>query len=136
MTHTLQFKDLVKGQAFARLPLRITAPEVQAYLESTGEPAATWREHVPPIYLDAIAIATLLERVAIPKGVMHTGQEHISHRAARVGEPLHMEMRVCGLSERRGAVMASFEADVTDAETKPVTTMKISVMVLPDGATA
>lgn len=136
MTHTLQFSDLQKGQAFARLSLVISTAEVEAYLDSIGESPDAWREFVPPIYIDAIAIATLLGTVAIPKGVMHTGQEHESHRAARIGEPLELEMRVSALSERRGAVIASFQAELTDAEQAPVTTMRISVMVLPDGVTA
>lgn len=136
MTHSLQFADLVKGQAFARFPLTISAAEVQAYLESTGESPDAWGEHVPPIFIDAIAIAMLLSTVAIPKGVMHTGQEHESHRAARIGEPMDLEMRVSALSGRRGAIMAAFEASLTDAQGEPVTTMKISVMVLPDGVTA
>ena len=57
MTHTLDFTDLQKGQAFARLPLAITSDEVEAYLESTGESSETWRELVPPIFLDTVAIA-------------------------------------------------------------------------------
>ncbi|MEX2373912.1 MAG: MaoC family dehydratase N-terminal domain-containing protein [Dehalococcoidia bacterium] len=136
MSHTLQFGDLQKGQAFARFPLSISADEVDAYLASTGEAAEAWREYVPPILVDAIAIAALLQTVAIPKGVMHTGQEHESHRAVRIGEALEMEMRVSALSERRGAVMAAFEADLTDADGGSVATMKISVMVLPDGVSA
>lgn len=136
MTHTLQFMDLQKGQAFARLPLTVTTEDVEAYLESTGESSAAWQESVPPIYLDAVAIATLLSTVAIPKGVMHTGQEHETARAARIGEPLTLEMRVSGLSERRGAIIAAFEAELTDAEDATVSSMKISVMALPDGVTA
>ncbi len=136
MTHTLHFSDLQKGQAFARLPLTITRHEVEAYLESTGESPAPWCELVPPIYLDTVAIATLLSTVAIPRGVMHTGQEHESHRAARIGEPLTLEMRVSSLAERRGAIMIAFEAEVTDAEEAAVSSMKISVMALPDGVTA
>lgn len=136
MTHTLQFRDLQKGQAFARLPLTVTNDDVEAYLESTGESSAAWQELVPPIYLDAVAIATLLSTVAIPKGVMHTGQEHETMRAARIGEPLTLEMRVSGLSERRGAIIAAFEAELTDATDATVSSMKISVMALPDGVTA
>ncbi|MCK9496008.1 MAG: MaoC family dehydratase N-terminal domain-containing protein [Dehalococcoidia bacterium] len=136
MTHSLHFTDLEKGQAFARLPLTVTNEDVDAYLESTGESSEPWRELVPPIYLDAIAIATLLSTVAIPKGVMHTGQEHESHRAARIGEPLTLEMRVSAMSERRGAIMAAFEAELTDAQDASVSSMKISVMALPDGVTA
>lgn len=136
MTHSLHFTDLEKGQAFARLPLTVTNEDVDAYLESTGESSEPWHELVPPIYLDAIAIATLLSTVAIPKGVMHTGQEHESHRAARIGEPLTLEMRVSAMSERRGAIMAAFEAELTDAQDASVSSMKISVMALPDGVTA
>lgn len=135
MAHSLQFSDLQKGHSFARFPFLVTADEVAAYLESTGESPAAWREYVPPIFIDALAIAELLATVAIPKGVMHTGQEHQTHRAARIGEPLEMEMRVSALSERRGAVMAVFEADLHDTDALPVATMTISVMVLPEGAT-
>lgn len=136
MTHTLQFADLARGQAFARFPLTVTSEEVRAYLESTGESSEVWCEYVPPIYLDTVAIAALLRTVAIPRGVMHTGQEHESHRAVRIGEPLEMEMRVSALSERRGAIVAAFEAELLDGEGASAVTMKISVMVLPDGVTA
>jgi hypothetical protein len=136
VTHPLRFEDLQKGQAFARFPLTISRAEVEAYLDSTGESPEVWREHVPPIFIDAIAIAALLKTVAIPKGVMHTGQEHESHRAVRIDETLDLEMRVTALSERRGAMMAAFEAELSDSKAAPVVTMKISVMVLPDGVTA
>ena len=136
MTHSLEFSDLVKGQSFARLSLSVTHDEVEAYLESIGERVDAWREFVPPVYLDAFAIATLLATVAIPKGVMHTGQEHECHRAARIGETLELEMHVSALSDRKGATIAGFEAEVTGADAEPVMSMKISVMVLPDGVTA
>lgn len=136
MTHSLRFEDLEKGQAFARFPLTISRAEVAAYLESTGEVAEVWERYVPPIFIDAIAIAALLNTVAIPKGVMHTGQEHVSHRAVAIDETLDLEMRVSALSERRGAIIAGFEAELIDPEQQPVVMMKISVMVLPDGVTA
>ena len=136
MRHSLQFADLAKGQTFARLPLTVSAEDVETYLESIGESPEAWREFVPPVYLDAIAIATLLETVAIPKGVMHTGQEHECHRAARIGEPLVLEMYVSALSDRKGATIAGFEASIAGAGDEPVLSVKISVMVLPDGVTA
>ena len=37
---------------------------------------------------------------------------------------------------RKGATIAGFEAEVTGADAEPVMSMKISVMVLPDGVTA
>jgi len=136
VTHPLRFEDLVKGQAFARFPLTISRAEVEAYLDSTGEVSEVWATCVPPIFIDAIAIAALLKTVAIPKGVMHTGQEHISHRAVAIDETLDLEMRVSALSERRGSIIAGFEAELIDPDQRPVVTMKISVMVLPDGVTA
>ncbi len=136
MTHTLHFSDLQKGQSFARLPLTVSLANVEAYLESTGESPEAWRDLVPPVYLDAVAIATLLSTVAIPKGVMHTGQEHETVRAARIGESLTLEMHVSALSERRGAIIAAFDADLTDEAGAMVTSMKISVMALPDGVVA
>ncbi len=136
MTHTLHFSDLQKGQSFARLPLNVSLADVEAYLESTGESPEAWRDLVPPVYLDAVAIATLLSTVAIPRGVMHTGQEHETVRAARIGESLTLEMRVSALSERRGAIIAAFDADLTDEDGAMVTSMKISVMALPDGVVA
>lgn len=134
--HALRFENLEKGQTFARLSLTVSAEDVARYLESIGESPEAWREFVPPVYLDAIAIATLLETVAIPKGVMHTGQEHECHRAARIGEQLELEMHVSALSDRKGVTIAGFEALVAGAAGEPVLSMKISVMVLPDGTTA
>ncbi|MDA0269428.1 MAG: MaoC family dehydratase N-terminal domain-containing protein [Chloroflexi bacterium] len=135
MKTDLQFSDLRKDDTFAEFPLSVTLEEVQAYLESTGESVALWAEHVPPLFLDALVVAELLSQVKIPKGVMHTGQEHESHRAARIGETLTVRMRVASLSERRGVTLAAFEADARDASDAPVATMRISVMVAPDGVT-
>jgi hypothetical protein len=132
----LTFADLRKADTFARFPMSISEAEVDAYLEATGEEPGPWREFVPPVFLDALVVAALLERVQIPKGVMHTGQEHESHRAVRIDEPLTVVMSVATLAERRGAVMASFEAQAIDDVGEPVVTMKISVMVLPDGVLA
>lgn len=135
MKTDLQFADLRKGDTFAEFPLAVSAEDVATYLDATGEALTLWSEHVPPLFLDALVVAALLERVRIPKGVMHTGQEHDSHRAARIGEPLTVRMGVSALSERRGVTIAAFEADVRDASDAPVTTMRISVMVAPDGVT-
>lgn len=136
MTSPLTFADLNKGDAFARFGMSVSAVDVEAYLEATGEDPGPWREFVPPVFLDALVVAALLERVEIPKGVMHTGQEHESHRAVCIDEPLTVVMSVSSLAERRGAVMATFQAEAVDEARVPVATMKISVMVLPDGVLA
>ncbi len=135
MSTDLEFADLRKGDTFAEFTLRVSLEDVEAYLDATGESPALWREHVPPLFLDALVVAELLARVRIPKGVMHTGQEHESHRAARIGETLTVRMGVASLSERRGVTLAAFEADARDAQDVPVATMRIAVMVAPDGMT-
>lgn len=135
MKTDLEFSDLRKGDTFAEFPLSVTADEVLAYLDATGESPAIWTQHVPPLFLDALVVAELLAQVKIPKGVMHTGQEHESHRAARIDEVLTVRMGVAALSEKRGVTLAAFEADLRDAAGEPVTTMRISVMVAPEGVT-
>ena len=70
------FESLSRGDVLPVQPLTITADDVRAYLDATGEPAERWSDHVPPVMLSALMLATLLGQVVIPQGVMHTGQEH------------------------------------------------------------
>ena len=129
------FESLSRGDVLPVQPLTITADDVRAYLDATGEPAERWSDHVPPVMLSALMLATLLGQVVIPQGVMHTGQEHEARRPVRLGESLMVTVTVSSYSVRRGALMASFETEARAGD-EVVAVSRASVLVPPpEGAT-
>ncbi len=136
----LAFDSLSRGDAFPAVDLVVTGADVRAYLEATGEPADRWSDRVPPVMLSALMLATLLAQVEIPKGIMHTGHEHESVRAARIGEALRVTVQVTSYSVRRGALMASFDTEARSADgagDEVIAISRASVLVPPaDGTTS
>ena len=130
---TRTFDTLSRGNVLPAVDLVVSAADVRAYLEATGETHDRWGDRVPPVMLSALMLATLLAQVEIPKGIMHTGHEHESMRAARVGEALRVTVRVTSHSVRRGALMASFdtEARPTDDGDEVIAVSRASVLVPP-----
>ena len=129
-TPRIAFESLSRGDSLPTLPLQITAADVQAYLEATGESAARWGDRVPPLMLSALMLATLLGQVVIPPGVMHTGQEHESRRPIRLGEPLEVAISVTSYAVRRGALIASFDMEARAGDAV-VAVSRASVLVPP-----
>ena len=135
----ITFDSLARGDVLPTVDLTITTDDVRAYLEATGEatgaPVDRGRGHVPPVMLSALMLAALLGQVEIPQGVMHTGQEHESRRAVRVGEPLAVTLRVSSYAVRRGALLATFDAEARtgDAGGEVVAVSRASVLVPPPG---
>ena len=128
----LAFDSLARGDVLPAVDLTISGDDVRAYLEATGERVDHWNEHVPPVMLSALMLATLLAQVEIPKGIMHTGHEHEARRAVRIGEPLRITVQVTAHSVRRGALMASFETTARSAvDGGDVAVSRASVMVPP-----
>ena len=124
------FDSLTRGDVLPTVDLSITHDDVRAYLEATGEPADRWADRVPPVMLSALMLATLLAQVEIPKGVMHTGQEHESMRPVRIGEPLTVTVLVSSHAVRRGALMAAFDAEARAGD-EVVAVARASVLVPP-----
>ena len=67
---------------------------VASYLEATGDvpDAYPGLEVVPPLALTARALADLLERLDLPSGAIHGGQEIQCHRAASIGERVRISV--------------------------------------------
>ncbi|MGE3857195.1 MAG: MaoC family dehydratase N-terminal domain-containing protein [Dehalococcoidia bacterium] len=130
------FDSLSRGDVLPTVDLTITAEDVRAYLDATGESADHWPDRVPPVMMSALMLATLLGQVEIPQGVMHTGQEHECLRPVRVGEPLTVTVLVSSYAVRRGALMAAFDAEARAGD-EVVAVSRASVLVPPaDGAAA
>lgn len=124
------FDSLERGDVLPAVDLTVTADDVRAYLEATGEPADRWGDRVPPVMLSALMLAALLGQVEIPQGVMHTGQEHESLRPVRIGEALTVTVLVSSYAVRRGALMAAFDAEARAGD-EVVAVSRASVLVPP-----
>lgn len=126
----LAFDSLARGDVLPAVDLTITADDVRAYLDATGERADRWDDRVPPVMMSALMLATLLAQVEIPQGIMHTGHEHESKRPVRVAEPLRVTVRVSAHAVRRGALMASFDTEARAGD-EVVAVSRASVLVPP-----
>ena len=104
---TIDFSQIQRADVLPEFPLRVDAEEVRAYLEATGEAAASsaelWSETVPPLALGAFLFSALMELMPLPAGTLHTGQELKFHRPVSVGEDLTARITVRQRAERRGS---------------------------------
>ena len=121
------FASLSRGDMLPPIDLVITADDVRAYLDATGESVARWQQYVPPLMLDALMLGILLQQAELPSGLMHTGQEHESRRPARIGESLTIQFRVASNAVRSGAIFAVFEAEARAGDAV-MATLRASVM--------
>ena len=109
----------------------LTPDWVSAYREATADKAVEG-EVVPPLALAARALAGLLEELKLPGGAVHGGQEIECHRAASIGDEVHISADV-GRRSQRGDfsfIVAGFRVCGTDDE--PLVTGKCTV-ILPRG---
>ena len=109
--HKPSLDELQRGDDLPAFVLRVTAADVHAYLDATGESPAAWTHDVPPLALGAFALAGLMERVELPAGIVHTGQEYDFARAVAHDEPVEVRIRVASRSERRGAVITALASE-------------------------
>ena len=111
----LDFYALARGDELPPLTLSVTADDVRAYLDATGEPTERWEDAAPPLALGAFTLGALMERLLLPGGAIHTGQEFEFLRAVTPGEPLEASLRVAQRGERRGMVIVAFECELRAA---------------------
>ncbi len=105
-----------RGHEFQATEFRLSQPDVEAYLEATGDRNA-YGDAAPPLCAVALALSALQDQIALPEGSLHTGQE-VDHLAlVPVGAPLRMTTRVAQRSERQGIVISVIEFEVSDAAT-------------------
>lgn len=120
MTAEPDFHALARGDEFVLPSFSFDASDVRAYLDATGEPAERWDGVVPPLAAGALALGALMERVPLPGGALHAGQEFEFLRAIAPGESLETLVRVAQRSERRGTFLLALEIELRGADGETV----------------
>lgn len=126
------FATLERGYVLAPFELRVSAAEVQAYLDATGEVNELWDHRVPPLALGALALGGLMARFETPPGLVHTGQEFDFTGEVAVDETVEVKIVVASGSERRGVRMVVFETELHTAD-RQIGRGRTSVMLVPEG---
>ena len=76
----------------------LTPDWVAAYRKATADGVGD--DAVPPLALAARALAGLLEKLGLPGGAVHVGQEIECHRAASIGDEVRITADVGRPSQR------------------------------------
>ncbi|MPZ98175.1 MAG: hypothetical protein GEU80_02375 [Dehalococcoidia bacterium] len=129
----VDFATMQRGERVPPFVLCVDADAVRAYLDATGEAReGLWEQCVPPLALGALALGGLMDRVQVPGGLVHTGQEYQFRGLVPIGAPVEVQISVAARSERRGAVITIFETELRlDGEV--VGTGRTNVMMAADG---
>lgn len=123
---------LPRGHELASATFTITREQAGAYARAVGD-ETDYGDAPPPLAVVALALRVLQDRISLPEGSLHTGQE-VEHRSSgRLGEPLSMRGRVAQRSERQGFVISVIELEVASAE-GPVLTARTTIMAPGGGA--
>ena len=69
---------------------KVTEDWVSQYLNAVGDQQPAYFEHrmAPPLALAAWALGALLEKLELPPGAVHSGQELKTHRGVKFGEDI------------------------------------------------
>lgn len=111
----VDFANVSAGDELAVFTFALSADEVRAYLDATGEDASRWQATVPPLALGAFALAGLMDRILELGKILHTGQQFSFVRAVSFGEQITARFNVASRSTRRGVVMTAVGCELTSA---------------------
>ncbi|MEX0750168.1 MAG: MaoC family dehydratase N-terminal domain-containing protein [Dehalococcoidia bacterium] len=103
-----------RGHEFAATTFALGREQVDAYLRATGD-TTSYGDAVPPLAAVALGLAALQERIALPEGSLHTGQEVEHLTMLRVGDALTLTGRIAQRSERQGMVISVLEFEIVSA---------------------
>ncbi len=106
------FHLLRRGDALRPYSVQVTADEVRAYLAATGAGIGPWRANVPPLALEALLLAGLMDEVPLPDGAVHVAQEVESVAAVSHGEPVEARLTIAQQSVRQGTNVVVFASEV------------------------
>ena len=99
------------GHQFPPATFTLSADGVEAYMRATGD-AGAYGAAAPPLAAVAFGLAALQQRIALPEGSLHTGQE-VEHSApVPVGAALTLTGRIAQRSERQGYVVSVIEFEI------------------------
>jgi hypothetical protein len=121
-----------RGHEFPSTTFSLSREAVRQYLDAVGDDSA-YGDHVPPLAAVALGLAALQEKVSLPDGSLHTGQE-VEHEAALVGvdQPLTMRARIAQRSERQGMIITVVEFEIGAGDVTAVRAR--STIMAPAGA--
>lgn len=120
-----------RGHEFPAAAFSLTAEQVRVYLAAVGD-ANDYGDTVPPLAAVALGLHALQERIALPEGSLHTGQE-VEHSApVRAGDALRLTGRIAQRSERLGFVISVIEFEIS-ASTSVAIRARTTIMA-PGGA--
>jgi hypothetical protein len=133
--------DLPRGHGIPVAGFRLDVDDVRRYLEAVEDRTGVYGEGpggpawVPPLAVAALALRAILEKVELPTGALHTGQEVEFRRPVPVGSLLRPRARIAQRSEMRGAVISIVEFDVAEeGSPDPSVVGRATVMMPPQEA--
>jgi hypothetical protein len=107
--------DFPRGHEFQAATFTIAPDAAAAYRRAVGD-GGHYGGHVPPLAVVALALQALQERIALPEGSLHTGQEVEHLTPVPEGANVTLTGRVAQRSERQGFVISVLELEAaTDA---------------------
>jgi len=98
------------------LKLNFSVETISEYLVATGDDSDMWIQEsiVPPPLVSAGILAELMKQVKLPSNLMHTGQEQTAYSAVPANSDLLASITLVQYSNRQGAIIATFEANLVD----------------------
>ena len=123
-------QQLQIGEGFTVGPFHLDAAAVEAYLSSTEGDSSFYEslEAVPSMAVVGRTLGALTERLAMPPGSVHIGQDIEFLDTAGVGQELICSTKVARTSNRGGWRVMVLELTV-HAEERTVLTGKTTVML-------
>lgn len=110
----IDFFALQSGDELPEISLLVNAEDVRAYLKATGETSVNlWGEDaVPPLVLGALVLAAITERMPLPEGTLHVGQEFEFYRTVKTDEHLTVSASLGRRIERRGRLATTWATEL------------------------
>ena len=99
------------------IKLHFSVEKISEYLVATGDDSDMWIQEsiVPPPLVSAGILAELMKQVKLPSNLMHTGQEQTAYSTVPANSDLLASITLVQYSNRQGAIIATFEANLVDA---------------------
>lgn len=117
--------DLV-GRSYGPYTFPVSAGQVAAYVESTGDDPLRWTDYAPPSFAGAVLFKVAPAFFADPdissrcKLLIHGEQTFAWERPWRIGSLLTIGAKIERLRERGGIAFVRFATDVTDNRNRTV----------------
>ncbi len=108
---------------------------VDRYLDAVGNPQSICQtlSLAPPLALSAWALGSILDRLSLPPGAIHSRQEMETHRPVAFGETLLIKACLGEPAQRAGLTMLTATYSLSDPAGIPVLTGKSTVLTGTSG---